>query len=165
MFAAIEEIRSEGFGGFVTVRELMDCERQSVADLPGVYCIVYPFSTAPVFLSASPGGHFKGKDPTVPISLLQSRWCEDTPVIYIGIAGGDGSEATLRSRLRQYMKFGQGLPVGHWGGRLIWQLENHRSLQVCWKTALDCQPREYESRLLGEFSARHGCLPFANLTR
>jgi len=29
------------------------------------------------------------------------------------------------------MKFGQGSPTGHWGGRYIWQLEDYKKLIIC----------------------------------
>ena len=84
-------------------------------------------------------------------------------MIYIGKAGGSNSRATLHSRLKQYMRFGEGEPVGHWGGRLIWQLENHRELTVCYKTLANSEPREEEKKLILEFESIHGKIPFANL--
>lgn len=42
------------------------------------------------------------------------------------------------------MSFGQGKPVGHWGGRLIWQLEDVKDLIVCWKVLEKEEPRDVE---------------------
>jgi len=121
-----------------------------------------PNSERPEFLSESVGGRFKGNDPTVAARTLESRWVENTPVLYIGKAGS--RTATLRSRLWQYVRFGQGERVGHWGGRYIWQLREPCDLLVCWKiTALD-SPRMIEKALMNEFKQAHGKLPFANLS-
>lgn len=43
-----------------------------------------------------------------------------TPVVYIGKAGKQGGRATLRSRLRAYLRQGRGHRAGHWGGRMVW---------------------------------------------
>ena len=61
----------------------------------------------PRFLDQSIGGHFKGRNPTVTVAELQRAWVDAAIVFYIGKAGGTNSEATLRSRLRQYMQFGK----------------------------------------------------------
>ncbi len=70
------------------------------------------------------GGHFKGKNPTAEMDTIIGNWVENTKVLYIGKAGGNGGNETLNTRLRCYMKFGQGKAVSHWGGRYIWQLCN-----------------------------------------
>jgi hypothetical protein len=132
---------------------------------PGVYGVVRESADAPSFLPTNPGGRFKGRDPSVAVSLLEARWIPGAQVVYIGQAGGAGSSATLRKRLDQYMRFGGGAPVGHWGGRFIWQLADHSSLQICWLATPERDARTVESELLEEFHATYGTLPFANLQR
>jgi hypothetical protein len=80
------------------------------------------------------------------------------PLVYIGKA------ARLRTRLRQYRDHGQGKPVGHWGGRYIWQLSDSGELLVAWKVTNDA-PRLVEKEMLAAFVDRYGQLPFANLRR
>jgi hypothetical protein len=79
------------------------------------------------FAERSCGGWFKGKDPTVPQEDLTANWVDDAEVVYIGKAD------QLKRRLTQFADFGAGKPVGHWGGRLIWQLTNVDRLLVAWK--------------------------------
>jgi hypothetical protein len=161
-FACIHDIRRSGFDGFVTVSVLQAAKCCEVPNKPGVYLILRPNSVRPEFLKESVGGRFKENDPTVAAQKLESKWVENTPVLYIGKAGP--RTATLRSRLWQYVRFGQGQRVGHWGGRYIWQLPESCNLLVCWKiTALD-SPRMIEKALLNEFKQAHGKLPFANLS-
>lgn len=113
----------------------------------------------PQFLSASPAGRFKGKDPTVAAERLASESCDDAAVVYIGKAD------LLRRRLRQYARFGAGEPVGHWGGRFIWQLADSDQLQVAWRVLTGTETaRAFEQRLLERFVELHGVRPFANLT-
>ena len=126
--------------------------------------VLYLDSMVPVFLAEGTGGYFKGRNPNVPVDVLECNWVQGTPVTYIGKAGGSTSNATLRSRVRQYLRFGQGNNVGHWGGRYIWQLENTDNLAVCWKFVTDEEPREIESRLIQMFISDFGKRPFANLS-
>lgn len=130
----------------------------------GVYVVLMESVDEPVFRMASIGGHFKGKDPTVPEQVLMANWVEDAIVVYIGKAGGTASKATLQSRLRQYMAFGCGKPVGHWGGRLIWQLANCDDLLVAWKPLVDQEPRKVEQEMIADFVLLHAAMPFANLS-
>ena len=149
------------FIGFETIDTLMLYECSQVPKQKGIYFVLNQEPSN--FLQNSVGGHFKGKNPTVSINELKNNLVEDTLVVYIGKAGGSNSRATLHSRLKQYMRFGEGEPVGHWGGRLIWQLENHRELTVCYKTLANSEPREEEKKLILEFESIYGKIPFANL--
>jgi hypothetical protein len=65
--------------------------------------------------------------------------------------------------LKQYLRFGQGGKVGHWGGRYIWQLEDYKDLLLCWKPILDKEPAAEEVELISKFRNIHGKRPFANL--
>lgn len=160
-FASIDDVRHSGFDGFVTVSALQASKCCEVPSKPGVYLILRPTVVRPAFLEASIGGFFKGKNPTVALVRLESKWVESALVLYIGKAGP--RTATLRSRLWQYVRFGHGQAVGHWGGRYIWQLADSCDLLVCWKiTALD-YPRTAEKALIENFETAYGKLPFANL--
>jgi hypothetical protein len=56
-----------GFTGWVTFAELPNA---NVPSDPGVCVALRPRDESPAFLDVSPAGHFKGKDPTVPVALV-----------------------------------------------------------------------------------------------
>lgn len=159
------DLAKMGFTGFVTVHDLRASELREVPQAPGVYLILRESDDAPSFGFNNIGGHFKGKDPTVAIEKLHAKWVPAANVVYIGKAGRLGRPPTLRTRLKQYLDFGAGKPVGHWGGRYIWQLEDSDELVVCWRTIEGEDPEEAELGLVTAFRQAHGCLPFANLTK
>ncbi len=161
-FNDIDDIKKAGFTGFKKMSDLF-IDGSGLPKIKGVYMILYTDKRQSEFLKIGTGGHFKGKNPNIPASDLQSNWVTDTIVVYIGKAGKDGSQATLQSRLKQYFGFGQGGNIGHWGGRLIWQLKNSSDLKVCWKSLTNDDPREIESRLIQEFVSKYSKRPFANL--
>lgn len=133
----------------------------------GVY-IVASSTLQCEFLQTGTGGRFKDKDPNVSRNTLLSNWVMDTNILYIGKAGGiaeNGTESnsTLRKRLYTYFRFGQGEPVGHWGGRFIWQLKDSDNLMFYWRTCKNENPIDLEHKLIAEFKLQHGKRPFANL--
>ncbi|MGB8648922.1 MAG: hypothetical protein WCF84_27040 [Anaerolineae bacterium] len=159
----IEDLKANGFIGFRSMRELF-ADSSAIPKVQGVYLVLCLDKSEPEFLVHGTGGYFKGKDPNVSIDELRSNWVKDRLVLYIGKAGGQSGKATLYSRLRQYLSFGQGKPVGHWGGRLIWQLKGSADLILCWKPLPLEEPREVEVKLMSEFVRNYGQRPFANLS-
>lgn len=88
---------------------------------------------------------------------------EKAHIIYIGKAGSANSKATLRSRLTQYMRFGEEKPVPHWGGRYLWQVPYAKACLVAWRAIPGEESRKYEKELLKGFKKCYAKLPFANL--
>jgi hypothetical protein len=161
-FNNIESLKKHGFTGFQSI-ESLNMNSSSIPKKMGIYIVVYLPEKEPSFLQKGTGGNFKKKDPNLPIKELQENWVRKTKVVYIGKAGGNESNATLYSRIEQYLDFGHGKPVGHWGGRLIWQIENSGRLLLCWKPLTSSEPRDEELRLIQHFSSIYGKRPYANL--
>lgn len=161
-FKTIESISKDGFNGFISIRNLMD-DNSIIPKKKGIYLILRNKSE-PVFRYPGSGGHFKGKDPNIPVEELNTHWVNDTAVVYIGKAGKEGSRATLHSRLKHYLSFGRSNKSPHWGGRLIWQLDKANELLVCWKELPFDDPRVVEKTLIKAFKEQYGKRPFANLS-
>ena len=164
-YRTIDDLKKAGFKGFCSVEKLRD-DLSGIPAVAGVYMVVYQGNGMPEFLEVGTGGLKRKKDksgklkiinPNVPVSELKSNWVKDTCVVYIGKA------TTLSKRISQYLKFGNGKSIGHWGGRLIWQIKDSKDLQICWKP-VDADPREEEMRLIADFKRQYGGKrPFANL--
>ncbi|HTM66365.1 MAG TPA: hypothetical protein VL093_08600 [Flavipsychrobacter sp.] len=154
-FNDIDEIKKAGFTGFKKMGELF-LDSSMLPDSNGVYLVLNIDNKPADFLTIGSGGHFKGKNPNISLTKLTANWVDNTKVVYIGKA------TSLKSRLRQYFGFGQGKNIGHYGGRLIWQLKYSNDLVVCWK-ALTTNPREFEADLIRQYVSIYGCRPFANL--
>jgi hypothetical protein len=149
----------KGFAGFVSFHQLRNGALDEVPVKGGVYVVLRMSKDEPAFLDESCGGHFKGKNPTELVEVLRAKWVAGTAAIYVG--KGDN----LRQRLKQYADFGAGRPVGHWGGRYIWQLADRDDLVVAWRP---CQADQtavaFESKLVTLFKRENGGrLPFANI--
>ena len=159
----MDKYKKNGFQGFLTIGEL---QRNSsiIPKSIGIYYILYLKKGKPKFLKVGTGGFFKYKNPNVNIEELEQNWVENSEIVYIGKAGSFDGSATLNSRLRQYLNFGLGKKVGHWGGRYIWQIENSQDLIVCWKIADKIEPREMEKEQIKNYKIENGKRPFANLT-
>ena len=126
---------------------------------PGIYLVLYVNGRRPQFAVKGVGGFFKGRDPNVGIPELESKWIDDTIIIYVG-----QTRDSLARRITKLIDFGKGKPVGHYGGRYIWQIQNCYDLVVCWKSCPDeIDARQIERELLHRFKSVHGRLPFANI--
>jgi hypothetical protein len=148
-------LETQGFEGWVKFEDLAE-ELMNIGQSRGVYVVVQAPKSKPDFLDANPGGRFKGRDPTVDEDVLQANWIDGAEVVYIGKADN------LRRRLREFMRFGGGAPIGHWGGRLIWQLARSSDLLIAWRETPGEVPKEVEMQLISDFSAAYGKPPFAN---
>lgn len=147
-------LEASGFEGWITFGGVA----QRLDQLPssgGVYIVFRPVA-APNFLPANPGGRFKGRDPSISAEALRANWVDGAEVVYIGKAD------SLRRRLREFARFGEGSPIGHWGGRLIWQLEDSAELLVAWRETPGLVPRNVEAEMIDAFRAGFGKPPFAN---
>lgn len=153
--AALEDL---GFEGFVTFQDLRQGRIAEVPAAKGVYVVLRVAGRKPAFLSTNPGGRFKGRDPSVGPEVLRAKWVAAASVIYIG--KGDN----LRRRLSEFMRFGSGEPIGHWGGRYIWQVAGSGRFVVGWMQTAPVAARTTEIDLLAHFVATYGRRPFANLT-
>ena len=127
----------------------------------GVYVAYRASNEPPIFLPTSSAGTRDGRDPTLPVEVLQRAWVLESHIVYIGKADltpGSG----LRKRVWAYVRQGRGRSAGHWGGRATWQLADGPDLLVAWM-ATDRDPRDVEREMLAAFLKDHGRLPFANL--
>jgi hypothetical protein len=153
----VDEAHS-GLKGFVSIGWLMQNGCSIIDDDPGVYLILRSPEGPPEFLETGSGGWFKGIDPNVPLSVLEEKWMDGTEIMYIGKSG-----TSLRKRIRTYIRFGEGAPAPHKGGRHIWQLADSRELLVCWMLLADTvDPEELEKFMIREFVEKFGKFPFAN---
>lgn len=149
------DLNKRGFGPPVPLRS-MATGSPTVPSDGGVYAAVLD-DPQPAYLAESVGGHFKGRNPTVSSAQLDAKWIQGTPILYIGKA------TSLKRRIDQFARFGRGEPIGHWGGRYLWQLANSDDLLITWR--VDADPANAEADLITEFVDIHGALPFANLNR
>jgi hypothetical protein len=157
-------LTAEGFVGFQTVRALRTGGLEAVPEGGGVYVVLWAGGPPPGFGAVSTGGHFKGRDPSVPLARLESRWISKTGLVYIGKADvGGRRNRGLKIRVGELLRFGAGAPIGHWGGRLIWQMRRSDDLVICWKPT--DRAAEVERELLSLFERVFGMLPLANLRR
>ena len=161
-FDSMTSLREDyDFTGFRPMKEIFK-GHSTVDKVQGVYLVLYPHLTKPVFINPGTGAFLKGESPNVDTAILESRWVEDTVVLYIGKGGGDEIKATLQIRLMQYAGFGRGKKYAHRGGRYIWQIQNAHELVVCWKHFSE-DPRTVEKRYIQLFKDRYGKPPFANI--
>jgi hypothetical protein len=147
-------LSARGFVGWATFDKFRTAD--VCPDVGGVYVVVRPDSEAPCFLELSRGGWFKDRDPTVTPDALRANWVSGAEVVYIGKAN------SIRRRLREFAKFGAGQKIGHWGGRLIWQLTDSATLVVGWMPTPGRDPLTVEGELIAEFKSQYGKAPFAN---
>lgn len=158
-----EGLHDAGFMGFIPFRMLPEVR---VPRSAGVYIVFRVANTPPKFRETSIAGHFKGKPPTVQVSELEAKWVPDMPVLYVGKAEvNDGNTRGLAKRLDEYRRHGSGEPIGHWGGRYVWQLEDCDDLVVAWIETPTNGAENVESAMLSRFVESSGVLPFANLKR
>lgn len=151
--------------GFVGFHRFKRIDLTLVPAVPGVYVVLREKESRPVFLDRSPAGWFKGQDPTVPVAELEAAWPDGAHCVYIGKAGsGAPGGRGLRQRITEFRKYGDGRPVGHQGGRRIWQLADADEYVLSWLPTPSRDPEILEAQLLQAFVAEYGRRPIGNRT-
>ena len=89
----------------------------------------------------------------MPVTELDAAWPEGAQCVYIGKADvGSRGKRHLRRRIKEFRQYGDGLPVGHQGGRRIWQLADAGEFIIAWLlTSRD--PEEVEGEPYGPSSS------------
>lgn len=82
-------MKKDGFEGFQTIEELWK-SKKGIPKSKGVYFVLYLSQNHPVYNETGSGGFFKGKNPNVPVDILEKKWVNETLVIYIGRGGQKG---------------------------------------------------------------------------
>lgn len=72
-FNTIDDLKAAGFEGFIPVAQLQT-DSTAIPRTAGVYMVVYTGENMSEFLSRGTGGFFKGKDPNVSITELETNW-------------------------------------------------------------------------------------------
>lgn len=174
-----QKLEEFGFTEFSSIQDLR-INLEIIPPKKGVYMVIRDSNDDPEFLEKGTGGEFKKKKPNVPFEKLMDKWVKGAFILYIGETGGykkrrkkkDGEKRNhkknrfLRSRIKELLDFGQGKSVGHYGGRLIWQLKDAENLFICWKefSEKNDDPKKIKQALINQFKKTHdGKLPFANL--
>jgi hypothetical protein len=154
------DLEAAGFVGWMSWAGMRIDGFAELPRRPGSYVLYRDTADAPSFVEVGSGGRFKARDPNIPTATLARNWVAGARTVYIGKA------TTLRSRLRTFADFGTGRPVGHCGGRYIWQLNDAPELLVAWRQLATPElARADEVALLAHFRDQHdGDWPFANLT-
>jgi hypothetical protein len=129
-----------------------------LAQSPGVYIVHRPDFQPVVLQEENTGGWFHGLPPG-DFDRARAKWIEDARVLYIGKTQGNHG---LRGRVRRLVQFGQGLPVAHRGGRLLWHIADPWTL-LCLSWFECPHARDVEKVLILAFERVYGRLTFANL--
>ncbi|WP_423724331.1 hypothetical protein [Arthrobacter gengyunqii] len=158
-----KSLQTDGFTGFRSVNTL-DINR--IPQRQGLFAVVRPQGFEPRFLRTSTAGVFKKKNPSLPKDKLAAEWVPEADILFIGKASpGSTGNRGLRRQISEFVDFGNGLPPGHWDGRLIWQLADSEDLLLAWKE----RPAEQLNPALAAYHAQflqaYGKLPFANLVQ
>lgn len=156
IFKNIENISDYGFDGLFKIEQLKN-NNKLIHDEKGVYMVLFN-GIEPLFLEKGTCRFYKDRDPNVMKIELNNNWVDNAVVLY------SGKSNNLQSRIKQYLSISRGKKSPHWGGRLIWQLENSNYLIICWKTTPEVDPRSYERMLIKEFCQSYNKRPFANLS-
>jgi hypothetical protein len=152
------DLEKAGFQGFYSIDRMRGSILGKVPTEPGIYAVINPDPGPVSFLKANPASPHKGKDPTVPVKKLKSKWVDDTDILYIGKA------QELRQRIGQYLNSGIGVSdLAHWGGTYIWQIDGSENLLIAWLTSRGTPPEKMEAEWMDRFKSEHGCWPFANI--
>jgi hypothetical protein len=153
-------LAARGFEGWACFADLESALQRIPTAAGGVYVVVRECGADPSgWMMPSPVGLTWRGDRTVSIKQLEANWVAGAGVVYIGKA----KNRRLRSRLREFLRYGQGRGGRHAGGRLVWQLPDPWGLRVAWRVLpVEANALAVERDVIEAFRDVYGKPPFAN---
>ena len=142
----IDDLKTQGFEGFVPVYDLKK-STDVVPEKEGIYLVLRLENDEPEFLIENPGGHYNKKNPTEDIAVLRNRWIPGCHILYVG------ETVDLKERITTLMKYANGEPERHWGGRYMWQIKGSENHLICWR--LTDKHEAAKKEFIKTFKAHH----------
>ncbi|MCU1509499.1 MAG: hypothetical protein JWQ12_1764 [Glaciihabitans sp.] len=163
---AIESLREYGFVGFVPLKDWDEFQVIGLtqSDIEGVYVVVRESTDVPKFRDED---HRKPRPKRWSAEDAADRWVSGVQVLYFGKGPLRSSKAKRRQglarRVRELQKHGYRGGANHYGGKLLWQIDDIDSLLIAWKPLAEGESAAIESGLIRGFERVMGRQPYANI--
>jgi hypothetical protein len=163
---SISDLRRYGFVGFVPLKDwdkshVLDANK---LDVEGVYVVVRESTETPMFLGEN---HRKPRPKRWSVQDAEGRWVTGVQVLYFGKGPLRSLNAKRRlglaGRIRELQKHGYEGGANHYGGKLLWQVQDADSLLIAWKVLGEGASASVESGLIRGFEEVMGQQPYANI--
>lgn len=145
-----------------TFEELRAGALKNIPTCSGIYKIYMPHDFIMKFRADSDAPYMKNQ--LRGVDELEKKWnkiCKspgyEDNLLYIG------SSNNLRRRIREFVNTGYGEVINHYGGSVIFQLENNKQLQI---SVFECENyQEKEKQEINTYKTLRKELPLANWPR
>lgn len=166
MTYSIADLSEYGFVGFVPLKDWDESQIIGItqSDVEGVYVVVRESMEVPTFLDED---HRKPRPKRWSAEAAADRWVPGVQVLYFGKGPLRCSKAKRRKglarRVGELQRHGYGGGANHYGGKLLWQIDDADALLIAWKPLHEGESAAIESGLIRGFDRIMGRQPFANV--
>ena len=163
---SIEDLREYGFVGFVPLKDWDESRVVGVtqSEGEGVYVVVRDATDVPIFLDEH---HRKPRPKRWSAAAAADRWVPGVQVLYFGKGPLRSSTAKRRKglacRVGELQRHGYRGGANHYGGKLLWQIDDADALLIAWKPLAEGESAAIESGRIRGFDRIMGRQPFANV--
>lgn len=163
---SVKGLREYGFVGFVPLKDWDESQVIGIthSDVEGVYVVVREATEAPKFLDED---HRKPRPKRWSAEAAAERWVPEVHVLYFGkgpLRSSAGKRRTgLARRIGELQRHGFRGGANHYGGKLLWQIDDADALLIAWKSLAEGESAATESGLIRGFERIIGRQPFANV--
>lgn len=168
MSFTIDDLQADGFVGFVPLRAF---EKPFVMgdgpDVEGVYAVLRESAVRPIFREDT---HRRPRSKVYTAAQAEAEWVDGSQTLYIGKGPlrkpRNGRRQGLAQRIKEMRAHGHDGGANHYGGKLLWQIEDTDSLLIAWKVLLEGTADVVETELIQRFMAQDesGRTPYANIS-
>ena len=163
---SIKNLREYGFVGFVPLEDWDESQVSDITqpDVEGVYVVVREATDVPAFLDED---HRKPRSKRWSAEAAANRWVLGVQVLYFGKGPLRSSKAKRRKglarRVGELQRHGYRGGANHYGGKLLWQIDDAGALLIAWKPLAEGESATIESGLIRGFDRIMGREPYANV--